>query len=226
MSTDLEYPILQYTAFCVPFKRSGGGVSVAWPRQPCETVFTTSRILAKISTYASGSSLAYFITVLARISKPDTPLSVDNFLQAVFPNVTSAEIAVFKHRDKRGLMPWMQLATLYKTLARPRTTALTPRTFYTGGGCSIWVLAQTSDNQRVFVHILGAVILRVVKPAPLTHLKAPRQYDSFVGTPVKLKEFTSVKTGLKKVCLLLLGKPEESKWSIIQYGVEDAGEEF
>ena len=193
---------------------------MTWPRQSRETVFTTCSLLSKISAYASRTSLAFFIMVLARVSKPDTPFTVDAFLCSVFPGITRSEIEVFKHKDSRGLMPWIQLATRHGCLARPLNGPLASKHVHEGRG--IWVLVQTADNQRLFVNIDHAVIRRVVKPALHTHTAASRQYDACIGNSVALKKLASSTTGLKKA-VLVLDDRENSKWSIVQYGVEEGG---
>ena len=205
-----HYPIMAYTPYSIPFKRHRTS-EIAWPRQPRETVFSTVKLLAIISSYASARPLIHALTVSSRVCTPlpRQLLKISNLLGAWLPEPA---VALFLEKDKRGLVPWLELAKCTGIIVCPAAAATLDALLSTGLDEDRWFLAQTLENQRVLVRVFGGKIQQVfnLKAA----LRSAGICNTFSGTVCSLKECLSIKSHTKRV-FLVFDTPVKTQWSIL-----------
>ena len=210
-----EYPIMKYTPYCIPFKRHRTA-EIIWPRQPRESVFSTIKVIAVISGYVSDHPLTYALTVCACIypQLSRRVVRVHDMLDAWVPGTSEASTAMFLEKDKRGLAPWMELARCTGAVVIPAPiTMLLP----TAVSEETWLLAQTTENQRVLVRVSCNRVCRVLNVKVSSRAAAMEQhYDRFVGAACTMKECLSVNSRTKRFFLVLV--EEKLQWSIVGYG--------
>lgn len=197
----LQYPILEYSPFKVPFHYPiPATTTLVWPDSAREMVFKSTKLVARISMFASAKPLPYCFTVLGMVVK-GMPRDMQQALQVW---CTSPNVEKFIERDKHGVTPWIELARRLGPVCCPNT--VTPSSLPADQPCVL--LCQTKENQRVFV--FTSPLARVKNILSASRLKQHSAHAAYINKPVSLRLHTN-----KRMYVTLGGTVD---WIVIQLG--------
>lgn len=141
----LAYPILEYSPHAVAFQYTLPRHRVQWPPTTREIALGNARVCGRISLFAGRKPLCYALLVLRRLNKTSAAAcSVQSMVRAMCPYADARDVADFVKRDKHGVAPWLELARQVGIVACPTRSLATVTSYQI-------VLAQTTDNRRVFL---------------------------------------------------------------------------
>ena len=119
-----------------------------------------------------------------------------------------AAVDLFLVKDSRGVSPWVELLKRTGVVIRPQPST---RTLVTAGvRRATWLVAQTEENHRVFVHVMNRRIVCAWS------LKRGPGLVQFEGLACTVKESASLKSGSKRVFLCI--DDGKFSWSVVALG--------
>jgi len=207
----MAYPVTKYTPYTIPFKRIRLS-AIVWPMQPRELVFTTLSIVARISAFSSPRPVQHAVATLTCVCKPaaSAKQSLSDVLGLCMP---APAVTCFLVQDSRGVSPWMELLKRTGVLVQPRPCADTFAAV--GVRRDTWLVAQTEENHRVLVRVLNKAVTHVLS----LRGGCANKFAGFQGTRCVVRESVSVKSGKKRVFLVIEADGKKLAWSIVAFGL-------